>query len=80
MAADDGALDRSWEAGVDPVAGEEEVRQEFKYLKYLYDKFKNLDIPNCRFSTLSMGMSDDFEAAWQFITGRVERLLETTKT
>jgi pyridoxal phosphate enzyme (YggS family) len=42
---------------------EEKVRGEFKYLKYLFDKYKEVEMPNCNFSILSMGMSDDYKWA-----------------
>jgi pyridoxal phosphate enzyme (YggS family) len=42
---------------------EEVVRGEFKFLKYLYDKYKSVVTPNCNFSTLSMGMSGDYKWA-----------------
>lgn len=39
------------------------IKQEFTYLKNLYDKYKQLSIVNCQLSTLSMGMSADFQFA-----------------
>jgi PLP dependent protein len=39
------------------------VRNEFKSLRFLYEKYKSLDIDNCRFSILSMGMSADYRTA-----------------
>lgn len=42
---------------------EEKVRGEFKYLKYLFDKYKEVRSANCNFSILSMGMSDDYKWA-----------------
>ena len=39
------------------------VRLEFKYLKFLFDKFSYLSTANCQLSTLSMGMSSDYKIA-----------------
>ncbi len=39
------------------------VRNEFKSLKFLYEKYKTLDYDNCSFSILSMGMSADYTTA-----------------
>jgi len=46
---------------------EEEVviKKEFDYLKSLYDKYAQLQIPNSRFQFLSMGMSGDYRIALQ---------------
>jgi len=41
------------------------VRSEFKNLKTLYDKFKSIELDNCRFEILSMGMSSDYDIALQ---------------
>ncbi len=41
----------------------EKVRNEFKYLKSLFDKYLKLSIPNFQFSILSMGMSADYTIA-----------------
>jgi len=41
----------------------EKVRGEFKRLKSLFDKYKNLSIVNCQLSILSMGMSGDYQLA-----------------
>ena len=41
----------------------QKVRGEMKYLKLLFDKYKSLSSGNCRLSTLSMGMSGDYEMA-----------------
>lgn len=41
----------------------DKVKEEFKYLKSLYDKYKECDLPNCKFDTLSMGMSSDYQVA-----------------
>jgi hypothetical protein len=42
---------------------EEKVRGEFKYMKYLFDKYKKEEMENCQFTVLSMGMSDDYKWA-----------------
>ena len=42
---------------------EEQVRGEFRFLKYLYDKYKEIVTPNCELTTLSMGMSGDYKWA-----------------
>ncbi|TAE25980.1 MAG: YggS family pyridoxal phosphate-dependent enzyme [Cytophagales bacterium] len=42
---------------------ETQVRDEFRGLKKLYDELAVMNRPNVRFSTLSMGMSGDFELA-----------------
>jgi pyridoxal phosphate enzyme (YggS family) len=42
---------------------EEKVRGEFKYLKYMFDKYKDVTTSNCNISILSMGMSDDYKWA-----------------
>jgi PLP dependent protein len=39
------------------------VRKEFQYLKTLFDKYTNLQIPNFKFQILSMGMSGDYKMA-----------------
>ncbi len=39
------------------------VKNEFKYLKSLFDKYQNLSTANCQLSTLSMGMSGDYKIA-----------------
>jgi len=39
------------------------VRNEFKALKFLYDKYKSIPYENCCFSILSMGMSADYKLA-----------------
>ena len=41
----------------------QKVRKEMKYLKSLFDKYKSLSTNNCELSTLSMGMSGDYEMA-----------------
>ncbi len=41
----------------------EKVRSEFKYLKYLFDKYKQPQTANCKIETLSMGMSSDYKIA-----------------
>ncbi|RXR16264.1 YggS family pyridoxal phosphate-dependent enzyme [Flavobacterium amnicola] len=40
-----------------------QIKQEFQYLKSIFDKVKSLSIANCQFSTLSMGMSGDYQLA-----------------
>lgn len=42
---------------------EEQVRGELKFLKYIYDKYKEVQSSSCNFSVLSMGMSGDYEWA-----------------
>jgi PLP dependent protein len=44
---------------------EETIRNEFRYLKTLYNSYKQLSTGNCQLSTLSMGMSADYEIAIQ---------------
>ncbi|HEX8462670.1 MAG TPA: YggS family pyridoxal phosphate-dependent enzyme, partial [Segetibacter sp.] len=41
----------------------QKVRNEMKSLKSLFDKYTAVSSPNCRFTTLSMGMSGDYEMA-----------------
>jgi pyridoxal phosphate enzyme (YggS family) len=41
----------------------EQIRGEFRYLKYLFNKYQEFSTPNCQLSTLSMGMSDDYKIA-----------------
>ncbi|HVE60956.1 MAG TPA: YggS family pyridoxal phosphate-dependent enzyme [Chitinophagaceae bacterium] len=41
----------------------EKVREEFKYLKTLYNKYSQLSTDNCQLQTLSMGMSGDYKIA-----------------
>lgn len=41
----------------------QKVRGEMRYLKSLFDKYKNLSTVNCQLSTISMGMSGDYEMA-----------------
>jgi pyridoxal phosphate enzyme (YggS family) len=41
----------------------EKVRNEFKFLKSLFDKYKQLQTPNFKLQTLSMGMSSDYAIA-----------------
>ena len=40
-----------------------QIKQEFQYLKSIFDKTKSSSISNCQFSTLSMGMSGDYQLA-----------------
>lgn len=42
---------------------EEIIRNEFRYLKTLFNSYKRLSIANCRLSILSMGMSADYKIA-----------------
>ncbi len=39
------------------------IRNEFRYLKTLYNSYNQLSTINCQFSTLSMGMSADYKIA-----------------
>lgn len=41
----------------------EKVRGEMRFLKSLFNKYKPLSTVNCQLSTLSMGMSGDYEMA-----------------
>jgi pyridoxal phosphate enzyme (YggS family) len=41
----------------------EKVRNEFKYLKGLYDRYAQVQTPNLELRTLSMGMSGDYKIA-----------------
>jgi pyridoxal phosphate enzyme (YggS family) len=41
----------------------EKVRNEFKFLKSLFDKYEELSTDNCQLTTLSMGMSADYKIA-----------------
>jgi pyridoxal phosphate enzyme (YggS family) len=41
----------------------EKVRNEFKYLKSLFDQYTQLQTPNTKLQTLSMGMSGDYAIA-----------------
>jgi pyridoxal phosphate enzyme (YggS family) len=41
----------------------QKVRNEFKFLKRLFDKYSSWSIVNYQFSILSMGMSADYEVA-----------------
>jgi pyridoxal phosphate enzyme (YggS family) len=41
----------------------EKVRGEMKYLKSLFDRCKAISTETCQFTTLSMGMSGDYELA-----------------
>ena len=42
---------------------EDKVRDEFRRLKMLYDKYALFNLPNCHFSILSTGMSADYKVA-----------------
>jgi pyridoxal phosphate enzyme (YggS family) len=39
------------------------VRSEFKYLKSIFDKYKNFNVQSSTFNILSMGMSNDYKIA-----------------
>ncbi len=41
----------------------EKITSEFKFLKNLFDKYAHLSAANFELSTLSMGMSADYEMA-----------------
>jgi pyridoxal phosphate enzyme (YggS family) len=43
----------------------DKVRNEMRRLKELYDQYKDISQPNLQFTTLSMGMSGDYEIAIQ---------------
>jgi pyridoxal phosphate enzyme (YggS family) len=43
----------------------EKVKGEMKFLRSLFNKHQSLSSPNCKLSTLSMGMSGDYETAIQ---------------
>ncbi len=40
-----------------------QINKEFQYLKSLFDKYKKLSTVNCQLSTISMGMSSDYQLA-----------------
>ena len=42
---------------------EETIRNEFRYLRTLFNSYKKLSTGNCQLSTLSMGMSADYKIA-----------------
>lgn len=42
---------------------EETIRNEFRYLKTLFNSYKHLSTDNCQLTTLSMGMSADYKIA-----------------
>ncbi len=42
---------------------QEQIQQEFKHLKAIYDSLKAYKIENCQINTLSMGMSGDYKVA-----------------
>ena len=49
---------------VGPLAGDEKaVRKSFRLLKGIFDQIKGLNLPSVELKYLSMGMSQDFEAA-----------------
>ena len=45
------------------VEDPEKVRNEFKYLNSLFDKYSKVSLPICEMKTLSMGMSSDYKVA-----------------
>ncbi len=42
---------------------EEKVRTEFRYLKTLFNSYRELSVANCQLTILSMGMSADYKIA-----------------
>lgn len=42
---------------------QEQIKKEFNYLKSLFDKYKKLSTENYQLTTLSMGMSGDYQLA-----------------
>ncbi len=42
---------------------QEQIKKEFDYLKSLFDKYQTLQTPNFQLTTLSMGMSGDYQLA-----------------
>ncbi len=42
---------------------QEQIKKEFDYLKLLFDKYQTLQTPNFQLTTLSMGMSGDYQLA-----------------
>ena len=42
---------------------QEQIKKEFNYLKSLFDKYKKLSTENFQLTTLSMGMSGDYQLA-----------------
>jgi hypothetical protein len=43
----------------------EKIRKEFRYLKSLFDKYAQLQTPNSKLPTLSIGMSSDYSIAME---------------
>lgn len=41
----------------------EQIENEFKFLKSIFNEFQNLESQNCKLQTLSMGMSGDYKLA-----------------
>lgn len=41
----------------------EQIKREFLHLKSIFDQFKQLETKNCQLTTLSMGMSGDYQLA-----------------
>jgi PLP dependent protein len=42
---------------------QEQIKKEFTYLKSIFDKLQKLNTNNCKLTTLSMGMSGDYQLA-----------------
>jgi len=42
---------------------QDQIKKEFLHLKSIYDKHQSLNIKNCQLTTLSMGMSGDYQLA-----------------
>lgn len=42
---------------------DDQIRKEFTHLKSIFDKYKHLNTANCQLTTLSMGMSGDYQIA-----------------
>lgn len=40
-----------------------QVEKEFKFLKHTFEILKDIDAPNCKLKTISMGMSGDYKLA-----------------
>lgn len=40
-----------------------QIEKEFRYLEEIFDKYKNSTLDNCEMTTLSMGMSGDYQLA-----------------
>jgi pyridoxal phosphate enzyme (YggS family) len=42
---------------------QDQIKKEFLHLKSIYDKHQSLNVKNCQLTTLSMGMSGDYQLA-----------------